>query len=209
MEFTADQVWGAAVAANRVNGGYLKEGKFDEQGELALVANKHIVKKWLREGDFSQITEEDIAEGLAVRNHIKTYLLRSIAGQITDFEKQALKLAEKEQFTGRDLFEFAVISSLPNSVRIDKNRQAIQREIYESEPLEGEVGSTIIGDIEVLNSRWSLQYGKFRITARMNESIVDFWHDKTFTEGEVIHIKARIKCRRDNNTTQLNYVKRA
>jgi len=31
MQFTADQVWALAVAADRINGSYLKEDQWEEQ----------------------------------------------------------------------------------------------------------------------------------------------------------------------------------
>jgi hypothetical protein len=212
MEFTADQVWGCAVAADRINEGYFKEDVWNRNEPaafLAKTANKTLVKKWLREQDFTEVTEQDIEQGRTVRAHIKTYLMRQITGSINDFEAQALKLASKDSFTGRDLFDFAVISCLPNSVRMDQKKLEIKREIWDSTGLGGDIGSTIIGDIVILSARWATQYGKYRVTARMNDSVVDFWTDKECQEGETVHIKARIKCHRDNNTTQLNYVKRA
>jgi hypothetical protein len=208
MEFTADQVWGAAVAADRINSGYFKEPVFEE-GSLIKHANKAMIKDWLRTGNFALITEEDLIKGQEVRNYIKTYLMRQLTGQINDFEAQALKLANREEFTGKDLFEFAVISSLPNSVRLDKKRADIKREIWESEPLIGDIGAAIMGELVVMSSRWSVQYGKFRIVARFNESVVDFWTDKEFPEGSTVKIKAKIKAHREDNTTQLNYVKKA
>jgi hypothetical protein len=212
MEFTAEQVWGAAVAADRINGGYIKEDVWVFEGgckKRLNQANKAMVKSWLRDNDFVEVTAQDYQAGVECRNHFKSYLMRTLAGTINEFETQAMRLAAKDTFTSRDLFDFAVISCLPNSARMDQKNQAIKREIWESTSIGGEVGSTIIGDITVLNNRWNSQYGKYRITARMNDSVVDFWNDKAFTEGETVHIKARIKCHRDNNTTQLNYVKRA
>lgn len=212
MEFTADQVWGAAVAADRINEGYFKDDVWNRNEPAAFIAktaNKTLVKKWLREQDFSEVTEQDIEQGREVRAHIKTYLMRQLTGQINDFETQALRLATREEFTGKDLFEFAVISCLPNSVRLDKKRADIKREIWQSEPLLGEVGSNIVGEVVVMSCRYSVQYGKVRIVARLNESVVDFWTDKEFPEGSTVKIKAKIKAHRGDNTTQLNYVKKA
>lgn len=212
MEFTADQVWGAAVAADRINEGYFKEDQWMHNATppfLAKKANKALVKEWLRTGNFSEITEEDVAQGQEIRNYIKTWLMRQLTGQISEFESQALKLANKEAFTGRDMYDFAVISCLPNSVRVDKKKVDLNREIRISEPLEGDVGTAIVGEIVVMHCRWSVQYGKYRITARMNESVVDFWTDKDFPEGSTAKIKAKIKAHRGDNTTQLNYVKKA
>ena len=45
--FTADQVWGAAVAADRINGGYLKEPVYARNLDvIEKQANKQMVKDW-------------------------------------------------------------------------------------------------------------------------------------------------------------------
>ena len=52
MQFTAEQVWGLAVEADRINDGYLKEDLWDtaEAGVRVKTANKVMVKQWLRDG---------------------------------------------------------------------------------------------------------------------------------------------------------------
>ena len=213
MEFTADQVWGAACAAQRINDGYFKEPVYqkDENGfpinfdSPLKQANKILVKKWLRDQDFSQITAADIAAGEIARNHFKSYTLLAIAGKLNDFQQTALKIATKDQFTGRDMYDFAVISCLPSVAQRDAERNEIKREIYASEQLIGDVGAAVTGDITVINSRFNPNFGKFRIQARMGEAFVDFWHTKELT-GE-LRIKAKIKALRGDKTTQLNYVK--
>ena len=102
--FTADQVWGLAIAADRINGGYLKEPVYDfevDQRNPVKEANKAMVKRWLREGDFSAATAEDIERGRTVRHYFNGFLLKELSGKINDFEKQALKIAQKDEFTGR------------------------------------------------------------------------------------------------------------
>ena len=203
MQFTADQVWALAVAADRINGSYLKEDQWEEQnGSMVKTkeANKLMVKRWLREGTFP-VTEQDTEEGRRVRQYFNTFIMRELAGKLNDFERQALKLAQKQEFTGRDLYDFAVISCLPSVARRDLQRQEIKREIYQSEQLVGSVGQTIVSDFTVIN--WN--YSKWRVQGRMGEAFVDFWFSKELV-GE-LKIKGKIKAVRGDKTTQLNYVK--
>ena len=54
MQFTADQVWGCAIAADRINGGYLKEPVYARNLDvIEKQANKQMVKDWLRSNSFS------------------------------------------------------------------------------------------------------------------------------------------------------------
>jgi hypothetical protein len=206
MKFTADQVWACAAAAQRINGEYLKEDQRNHHtGLVVKTANKLLVKAWLRDQDYSQITAADITAGQTARNHFKSYTFLAIAGRLNEFQETAMKLAAKEEFTGRDMYDFAVISCLPSVAVRDAANSELKREIYTSEQLQGAVGDTIVGDITVISARFNPDYAKHKITARMGESFVDFWFGKELT-GE-LRIKGKIKTQRGNKTTQLNYVK--
>jgi hypothetical protein len=206
--FTADLVWALAAAADRINGGYFKEDVYDfhvDQKNPVKRANKIMLKTWLRENTTGFLNEEDYAAGRSARDHFKTYTLLAMTGKLNDFQKTAMKLAAKDEFSTRDLYDFAVISCLPEVAKRDQSRTEIKREVFGSEQLAGAVGDTVVGDIEIVNSRFSAEYNKHRYTARMGESFVDFWHPATISG--TARIKAKIKQHRGDKTTQLNYVK--
>jgi hypothetical protein len=206
MEFTADQVWACAAAAQRINGDYLKEPVYAQTLDvIQKYPNKVLVKEWLRENNFSQITAADYEAGVKARDHFKSYTLLAIAGRLNEFQQTALKIAGKDTFTGRDMYDFAVISCLPSVAERDQQRTELRREIFASEQLQGAIGDHITGDVTVMRTRYSNEYGKFKIDARMGESFVDFWFAKEL-KGE-LRIKGKIKALRGNKTTALNYVK--
>ena len=208
MKFTAEQVWACAAAAQRINGGYFKEDKWEnvnDQARKVSDANKVMVKAWLRDQDYSQITAADTAEGIRARNHFKSYTLLAIAGRLNEFQETAMKLAAKEEFTGRDMYDFAVISCLPSVAVRDAANAELKREIYTSEQLHGAEGDRIQGEVTVINTRFNPDYNRFKVRGRMGESFVDFWFGSAL-EGTV-NIKAKIKSQRGDKTTQLNYVK--
>ena len=150
--FTADQVWGLAIAADRINGGYLKEPVYDfevDQRNPVKEANKAMVKRWLREGDFSAATAEDIERGRTVRHYFNGFLLKELSGKINDFEKQALKIAQKDEFTGRDMLDFAIVSCLPSVMLRDQARNELNREIRASDRLAYNEGDAVIMSIDV------------------------------------------------------------
>ena len=213
--FTADQVWGLAVAADRVNGGYFKEPVWtqpdnDLTGPMVLVkdANKLLVKQWLRTNNFTVATEADIEKGREVRNYFNGFLLKQISGKINEFEQQALRIAQMDEFTGRNMLEFAIVSCLPSVMIRDQSRNELAREVRASTQLQGAVGDKIQGEIEIVKSYYSQEYNKFRITAKLVDSFVDFWYNTNMDTGSKVSIKAKIKSVRGDNTTQLNFVKR-
>jgi hypothetical protein len=206
--YAAELIWALAVAADRINNGYFKEDVYVMENECrkrVTQANKLMVKEWLRTGYFSEATAEDYAAGRELRTFFNTYTLKALTGQISDFDKQALKIAQMEQFTGRHLLEFSIMSCLPSAARRERDRTEIKREVYNSEQLKGDIGDTIVGDIDVINSRYSKEYNRYHITARMGESFVNFWL-ATDLQGEH-RIRAKIKQQRGDKTTALNYVK--
>ena len=208
MQFTAEQVWACAAAAQRINDGYYKEDKWetiDDQARKVSDANKTMVKNWLSRGDYSLVTAADTEEGIRARNHFKSYTFLAIAGRLNEFQQTAMKLAAKEEFTGRDIYDFAVISCLPSVAVRDVANSELKREIYTSEQLQGDVGDTIVGDITVISARFNNDYNRYKITGRMGESFVDFWFGKEL-KG-TIRVKGKIKTQRGDKTTQLNYVK--
>lgn len=207
MQFTADQVWGLAVRADTINEGYCKESVWgqSDSGESKIIktANKVMVKQWLREG--ASPTEAEVESGRKYRDYFKTFTLKALTGQINDFERTAMKIAAKDEFTGRDMLDFAIISCLPSVARRDQARTELKREIYASEQLTGNPGDYVTGDITVISTRFNPDYNKFKINARMGESFIDFWFSREL-KGEC-RIKGKIKAVRGDKTTQLNFVK--
>jgi hypothetical protein len=204
--FTADQVWGCAVAADRINEGYLKESVYARNLDvIEKQANKLMVKDWLRTNSFGMVTAADIEKGREVRHFFNGFLLKELSGKINDFERQALKIAQMDEFTGRNMLEFAIISCLPAAMIREQSNKELTSEIRNSTQLQGSVGDKIQGDITVVKSYFSNEYNKFRITARLADAFVDFWFSQPLTG--TVSIKAKIKSVRGNNTTQLNFVK--
>jgi hypothetical protein len=210
--FTADQVWGLAVAADRINEGYFKEpvwGQSDSGvSKVIKDANKLMVKQWLRTGNFTAATAEDIAKGQEIRNYFNGFLLKQISGKINEFEQQALRIAQMDEFTNRNMLEFAIVSCLPSVMIRDQSRNELAREVRHSTQLTGAVGDKIQGEVEVVKCYYSQEYNKYRITAKLVDSFVDFWYNSNLNAGDRVSIKAKIKSVRGDNTTQLNFVKR-
>jgi hypothetical protein len=211
--FTADQVWGLAVAADRINEGYFKEQQWgqSDSGESKLLkeANKAMVKQWLRTNNFSAATEADIEKGREIRNYFNGFLLKQISGKINEFEQQALRIAQMDEFTSRNMLEFAIVSCLPSVMIRDQSKNELAREVRNSTQLQGAVGDKIQGEIEVVKCYYSKDYDKYRVTAKLVDSFVDFWYNSNLEAGDRVTIKGKIKSVRGDNTTQLNFVKRA
>lgn len=212
MNYSADQVWALAVAADRINGGYVKEDVYVMENQCRKCitqANKLMVKQWLREGSFLEATAEDTAKGREIRHYFNGFLLKELSGKINDFERQALRLAQIDEFTGRNLFEFAVISCLPSVMVREESRKDLAQAVRNSTQLMGAVGDAIQGEIEVVRATYRAQYGKWVIVGRLVDSYVSFYYNNSMEQGSKVYIKGKIKSIEPDNMTRLHYVKRA
>lgn len=213
VNYDAETVWACAVAVDRLNGGYCKQEEWthdEETGEASITKhpNKKIVKRWLAEKTYDAVTEEDRDEGIKLRDYFKGYLMKELAGTLNDFERNVLKIAQMDELTNRNVFEFAIISCLPNSYRRELKNKEHQALLLESTPIEGEIGDKIVGDLIVLKSYFNHNYNKFRIAGRFGESFVDFWFKENLDVDSTVRIQGKIKQHREDNSTQLNYVKK-
>jgi hypothetical protein len=208
MEFTADLVWACAAAADRINGGYCKEPVYSASlNVVEKEPNKLLVKQWLREGAFGRVTEADYAAGRSYRDHFKSYTLLAMAGKLNDFQQTAMRVAAMDTFTGRNMLEFAIVSCLPATARRDQERTELKRELFSAPQLNAAVGETVIGDVDVISCSYNQLYNKYMVKARMGESHVNFYYGEQLQGTH--RIKGKVKAHRGDNTTTLNYVKRA
>lgn len=206
---TADLAWGTAVAAQRINLGYYKSDVWNTETQLVETrSNKSLVKLWLSGREPNPVTEDDIEQGREVRRHFTGYLFLQLSGKINDFQKSAMTLAQAEEFDPiKDGYKFGILSCLPYIMLKDQANRQLMEQIRDSSQLTGADGQRVEGDITVIKQRYSIHYNKFHITARMNDSFVDFWFGRELPVGGEYAIKGKIKTVRGDNTTQLNYVK--
>lgn len=204
--FSADQVWGLAVRADVINDGYLKEDRWDYTNDTPVrthTANKRLVKSWLVEN--IQPNDAEIEKGREYRKFFNSFTLKALMGGLSDFERQALRIAQMDEFKSNNLLEFALVSCLPAAARREQARTELKREVFSSTQLAGNTGDRVAGEIRVITCNYSQNYGRYRVTAQLDESFVDFWFQKEI-KGTA-NITAKIKQQRSDNTTQLNYVK--
>lgn len=206
--YTAEQIFTLVATAHRINGGYVKENQWSADGNCVIrEANKLMIKRWIREGYCGEETDEDRAAGQVVRNHFKSYMLLAIANKLTDFQHQAYKISQKDSFTDRDGLELAIASCLPMVYERDRQRKEFMEQLRDSTQLQGCVGDKIQGEFVVLSARYNVNFDKYRVQGKMGDSFVDFWFSEAPKVGSAMRIRGKIKQLREDNSTQLHYVK--
>jgi hypothetical protein len=200
---TAD-VFAAASAAYRVNGGYLKYSETNDQAGTSKIANKVLIHSFLK-GDFD-IREQDREQGEKVMQHCRSLTFKLLTDKrLSDFEQNMLSIVEKE--TTDSNYEIAIVSSLPASYDRAQVRSTIEVRLRDAESLDGLVGDKVSISAEVVKCYFSDQWGTHFVTAITNDNKQVFFAYRNKLEvGSNFTAEGKIKAQRDNST-QLNYVK--
>lgn len=214
VNHSVDNVWGAAVAANRINGGYVKDtsygfGKNEDSAEILRRRNRDIMVDIL--ANPAVLTVEDIAQGQECRKFLQNDLMfRTLKGKTNDFDNAVCKvLAVQDQFNNRDhKYELAIVACLPQSVERSTARQKSESRVqFAQGGLVGNIGDKIQLNAEVLTSNYSKQYNIYWVRAITDaDQAVFFSNKESFDVGAHLTIKGTVKAHKDN-LTQLNRVK--
>jgi hypothetical protein len=215
--YAVSDVWAAACAAQRVNGGYFKEYVFEHHSDnlaeppaIVKRKNRDVMMEFLQNPH--QLTVEDVEEGERVRNWLQNDLtFRAVKGKLSEFDASTSKcLAVKDRFyTVSHRYELAVIACLPNSATKSQARQETDTRIKFAQGGHiGTIGAKITANVEVLSATYSQEYNIYWIRGITDaDQPVTFSSKVPYDAGTHLSIQGKVKAHRDQNLTQLNYVK--
>ena len=214
--YTAEQVWAAACAAQRINGEYLKEAEMiyaDATGAqlptpiTVRMANKHLMREMLAATADPRLTAADVAEGIACRTHYQGLIFKELAGKLNSgFLKAVYALSAKEEFQSNAFIELAQIAASPQGWVRDVKRDANIEKAALGKYV-GNVGDKVTGEVEITDCNYSANYGIFFAHGFIDGNAVFFAYKSKLNPGSKVPIKGTVKAQRDNFTTQLNRVK--
>jgi hypothetical protein len=208
VNYNADDVWGAAVAAQRINGKYVKLSMISESDPaINQQSNRQIVNSFL--ADPFTITDEDREQGKQVRTFFQAYTFKILQGKaLSEFNNTAMLISNRDVITSD--YDVAVITSLPSSYERGVKQQTVDQRInFARGGYVGTVGNKIqVANVEVLKCVYSEKWGTNFVTGINDEDQVVFFAYKNRLEvGKTISIQGTVKSQRNPNTTQLNRVK--
>ena len=212
--YSVSDVWAAACAAQRVNGGYYKEPSYEwdevaNTNRLTRRRNRDVMMEFLQNPH--RLLVDDVEAGEQVREFLqKDITFRALKGRLTDFDSATSKcIAVQDGFyTVTHRYELAVVAALPNSVRRSQERQNTEQRLkFAQGGLIGKPGDRVTAKVEVLGANYSQQYNIFWIRGITDQDQpVTFSNKEKFDVGTHLTIQGKVKAHRDN-LTQLNYVK--
>jgi hypothetical protein len=212
--YSVSDVWAAACAAQRINGGYFKEPSYEwdeaaNTSRLVRRRNRDVMMEFLQNPH--QLLVDDVEAGEQARDFLqKDLTFRALKGQLTEFDSAVSKcIAVQDGFyTVTHRYELAVVAALPNSVQRSQERQNTEQRLkFAQGGLIGKPGDRITTNVEVISANYSQQYNIFWIRGVTDQDQpVMFSNKEKFDVGTHLTIQGKVKAHREN-MTQLNYVK--
>ena len=210
-----------ACAAQRVNGGYIKDTRrFSEPENKTQFSNKEIVKfayhgdpKFLPMDYVAPIpTEEDYVQVAEIQKWMRRYVMLGLA-DLDGFKSDMIRSVSQDTVAINDLGRVAFI---PEFVKRDKHETGLKKEIrveYRDSQYLGKEKDKIEGVVKILDKRFSSHWESYNYTAVTPEgNLVSFMNKYEHAIGDTKRIKAKVKAQTQNklfsaNQTRLNYVK--
>jgi hypothetical protein len=206
LNIPAENVWGAAVMAQRINGAYVKVSVLSEADKTEnKLSNRQMVESLMV--DSSLITEEDMEQGKKVRAFYQALTFKILQGKrLNEFDNTAMLISNRDVIEGN--YDVAVIASLPSCYERGVVRQtADQRVNFANGGFIGSVGNKVSISVEVLKSIYSMKWGTHYITGiTSDDQVVFFAYKSELPAGKMFDIYGTVKAHSDNRT-QLNRVK--
>lgn len=205
--YTADQVWGAAVVADRIN-----HGRYHKVPNVVLENDQYVTKNrtnrdLMLDALSAGVTEEDQAQGKLVREwHQKNLTLRSLRGNLSDFDRSMMDVVGLDAFDTRA--DRYALSLVPSQIRAYTagRREEDARERSTGGHI-GHEGDKVSLDVEVIRSNYSQKWNVWFNNAITAEGkMIFFSYREQLAAGAQLRIQGTVKAHRDDST-QLNRVK--
>lgn len=201
----SETVWSAVAYAHRINGGFLKSPVF-EGDKVVKSANKDIVHMVL--ADTSLITDADRKMGNGAHVYLAQNLtLKTLRDSLSEFDKILSSVISKTEYTSRDRYDIAVLSSQIKAYETYKKDQSIRDRIDLSKGYLADLNEKVSVVVEVTKSVYSQNYNVYFISGITDTNQAVFFSYRESQEvGNCINVRGNVKAHRDG-VTQLNRVR--
>ena len=207
LNYTADQVWAAACAAYRVNGGYLKHPEVTAEGRIVRPTNRELVRLYLADDRCEFVTAADRKQGIKCRQDLlKQATMSALRNRATEWDLLTAQMATLNTITTD--YEVSVITAMPKSHSQNLTRESVDGRLAycDSTPV-GPVNHRVDTEGEVVRSNYSSQYNTHYVTVITQDNRqVFFAYRERIEPGAKIRICGRVK-RHADRATQLSRVK--
>lgn len=217
-----EDIFAMACAAQRINGQYVKETHtVYENGSpwlpdgsdapfTLIKANKVMLREWIASNNLTMVTDADRQEAEAVRGYWQLKLFNVLNETANDYEKASVTAAAAETISSHDHKNIGIIASLPQAYErgvLRDKRLEVRQEAAAMSKHFGRVGDAVAGKIRIIDCVYSQNWLCYYITGQFDGNMVMFSFKEKVDTDKVFNIRGKVKKHRDDNVTQLNYVK--
>ena len=209
-----------AIAAQRINGSYIKDTRrFSCEENKTQFSNKDIVKFAFDERpgmlpvDFVRPTPtaEDYVEVAEIHKWMKRYVMLGL-GDLDGFKQEMIDSVSQDTVPVNNLGRVAFI---PEFVKRDKHETGLTKEIrieYRNSQYLGKEKDVVEGVAKILDKRYSAHWESYNYTAVIDGNLVSFMNKFELNVGDMNRLKGKVKAQTKNkmfsaNETRLNYVR--
>ena len=203
---TADQVWAAAAAADRINDGfYYKETQYNQDETIKFEPNRVVLRRTLNE---NSATDADRELGAAARAwHRGQLLMTALRRPLSEFEVTLNRAVGLDEFgLETNQLEIAIIAS---QIRSYRTGAAHEQRMWgtDTSPMAA-VGTKVECQVEVTKSVYSQNYNTNYVRAVTVDTrkVVMFTYREGWDVGSILTIRGTVKAHRED-CTQLNRVR--
>lgn len=203
---TAEQVWAAAAAADRINDGfYYKETQYNQDETIKFEPNRVVLRRTLNE---NSATDADRELGRQARAwHRGQLLMTALKRPLSEFEDTLSRCATIDEFALEiNQLELAVVAS---QIRSYRTGVAHEQRMWgtDTSPVAA-VGTKVECQVEVVKSVYSSNYNTNYVRAVTVDTrkVVMFTYREGCDVGTILTIRGTVKAHRED-CTQLNRVK--
>lgn len=203
--YSTDSVFVAAAAAYRINGNEYITGITADEVARARLPNKLVLRSVIE--NTTEITDADREAGAKIREYLKTYLFKIVAGaHLNEFDSKALSLATVEEISERDL---GYVAYYPVVYERAQQQQSVDERLFNcGAEYVGEIGSKVTVTGEVVKSIYSAKWATTYVTLITDNNLaVRFAHSLSPAVGSRVTISGKVKEHGDRFVTKLNFVK--
>ena len=202
--YSTDLAFAAAAAAYRINNNQYVTSVTAEPSCIRL-PNKLVLRSVIE--NTTEITDADREVGTKIREHLKTYLFKIVAGtHLNEFDSKALSLATLEEISERDL---GYVAYYPVTYERAQQQQTVDERIFNcGAEYVGEIGSKVKVTGEVVKSVYSQKWATTYVTLITDNNLaVRFAHSLSPAVGSRVTLTGKVKEHCDGYMTKLNFVK--
>jgi hypothetical protein len=202
--YSTDLAFASAAAAYRINNNQYTT-VITTIAEPTRLPNKVVLRSVIQ--NTTEITDADRELGAKVREYLKTYLFKIVAGvQLNEFDSKALSLATVEEISERDL---GYVAYYPVIYEHAQQQQTVDERIFNcSAEYLGKVGDKVEVAAEIVKSFYSRNWNTTYHTAiTADNCAVRFTYKEQLQVGSRVTLTGKVKEHGNGYMTKLNYVK--